>query len=191
MPVVICLLRGVNVLGRNKIKMEELRSLCGTLKLRNACTHIQSGNVVFTTTEGDLSALATKIQNAIAKKFGFTPSVVLRTTEELRKVIKKNPFAKRAGIEPGKLLFMFLAADPGHPARKKALAVDTTPEEMHIQGREAYIYFPNGQGRTTMSWPAIERILKTSGTGRNWNTVTKLLELAQSLESPTTASTNR
>jgi uncharacterized protein (DUF1697 family) len=188
MPVVICMLRGINVLGRNKIKMEELRSVCGSLKLRNVVTYIQSGNVVFHTDEADLIALAEKIQAAIGKKFGFKPAIMLRTLEEWRITIKRNPFAKRLAakkdpLNPSFLLVNFLGIDPGHGARKKAHAVDTSPEELRIIGREAYIYFPKGQGQTTMSWPAIERILKTSGTGRNWNTVLKMLELAESLES--------
>jgi uncharacterized protein (DUF1697 family) len=182
------MLRGINVLGRNKVKMEELRAVCGSLKLRNVVTYIQSGNVVFHTDEADLIALAEKIQAAIGKKFGFKPAIMLRTLEEWRITIKRNPFAKRLAakkdpLNPSFLLVNFLSIDPGHGARKKAHAVDTSPEELRIIGREAYIYFPKGQGQTTMSWPAIERILKTSGTGRNWNTVLKMLELAESLES--------
>lgn len=188
MPVVICMLRGINVLGRNKVKMEELRALCSSLKLRNVATYIQSGNVVFHTDEAELAVLATKIQTAIGKKFGFTPAIMLRTLDEWRVTIKRNPFGKRLKaktnpLEPSRHLVMFLGADPGHAARKKAHAVDTTPEELRIIGREAYIYFPKGQGQTTMSWDSIERILGTKGTGRNWNTVLKMLELAESLES--------
>lgn len=187
MPVVLCMLRGVNILGRNKIKMMELCALCTKLKLRNAVTYIQSGNVVFHTGESDLPALAEKIQSAIGKKFGFKPAIMLRTLEEWRGVVKRNPFNKRLAakkdpIHPGRFLVNFLAIDPGHAARKLAHAVDTSPEEMCIIGREAYIYFPKGQGQSTMSWDKIERILKTNGTGRNWNTVLKLLALAEALE---------
>src|SRR6478752_2247182 len=71
---------------------------------------------------------------------------MLRTAADLLEVVKKNPFAKRSGIEPGKLLVNFLAYDPGKEAREKALAIKIGPEEMHLIGREAYIYFPNGQG---------------------------------------------
>jgi uncharacterized protein (DUF1697 family) len=108
--------------------------------------------------------------------------VILRTVGELRDVIARNPFAKRRGIEPGKLLVNFLAADPGREARDKALAIKIGPEEMHLIGREAYIYFPNGQGRSKFPWAAIERALGTSSTGRNWNSVTKMLEMAEKLE---------
>src|ERR1700689_3072841 len=121
MPVIICMLRGVNVGGHNKIKMEELRALCGALKLRNACTFIQSGNVLFATSERDLDLLGEKIQSATEKKFKFRPGIVLRTIDELRDVIRKNPFSKHAESDPGRLLVTFLAADPGNAARKQAL----------------------------------------------------------------------
>lgn len=182
MPVIIALLRGVNVGGHNKIKMDALKALCVSLKLKDPQTYVQSGNVIFRTEEKNLAKLTKGIQDAIERKFGFSPEVILRTASELREAIARNPFAKRSGIEPGKLLVTFLAADPGKEAREKALAIKTDPEELHILGREAYIYFPNGQARPKIPWTTIERTLQTSGTGRNWNSVTKILEIAEKLE---------
>jgi uncharacterized protein (DUF1697 family) len=182
MPVVICMLRGVNVGGHNMIKMDALKALCVSLKLKDPQTYVQSGNVIFSSGEKDLSKLARRIQDAIEKTFGFRPGVMLRTMAELQDVVARNPFAKRSGIEPGKLLVNFLVADPGKDAREKALAIKVGPEEMHLIGREAYIYFPNGQGRSKFPWAAIERALGTSSTGRNWNSVTKMLEMAEKLE---------
>jgi uncharacterized protein (DUF1697 family) len=184
MPVIICMLRGVNVGGHNKIKMDALKALCVSLKLQDPQTFIQSGNVIFGTQEKDLAKLATRIQDAIERKIGFRPAVVLRTARELREVIARNPFSKRPGIEPGRLLVNFLATDPGKEAREKALAIKIGPEELHLVGREAYIYFPDGQGRSKLPWAAIERALGTSGTGRNWNSVTKMLEMAEKMEAP-------
>jgi uncharacterized protein (DUF1697 family) len=183
MPVVISMLRGVNVGGHNKIKMDALKALCLSLKLEDPQTYVQSGNVIFRTGEKDLAKLARRIQDAIEKTFGFRPGVVLRTTAELREVIARNPFAKRSGIEPGKLLVNFLAAHPDQQAREKALAIKTGPDELHLIGREVYIYFPDGQGRSKLPWATIERALGTFGTGRNWNSVTKILEIAEKLES--------
>jgi uncharacterized protein (DUF1697 family) len=182
MPVIICMLRGVNVGGHNQIKMDALKALCVSLKLKDPQTYVQSGNVIFSTEENDLAKLGTRIQDAIERKIGFRPNVMLRTAAEMRTVVARNPFAKRKDIEPGKLLVNFLAADPGKEAREKALAIKIGPEEMHLAGREAYIYFPNGQGRSKFPWPAIERTLGTSGTGRNWNSVTKMLEMAEKME---------
>jgi uncharacterized protein (DUF1697 family) len=98
-------------------------------------------------------------------------------------VIRRNPFAKRQGIEPGKLLVTFFAADPGREACDKLLSLKADPEELRMDGREVFVYYPNGMGRSKLSHAVIEKILKTPGTGRNWNTVTMLLEMAQKLES--------
>ncbi len=184
MPVIICMLRGVNVGGHNKIKMDALKALCVSLKLKDPQTYVQSGNVIFSSSEKDLAKLGNRIQDAIEKTFGFRPGVMLRTMAELQGVVARNPFARRKDIEPGKLLVNFLASDPGKQGREKALAIKIGPEEMHLIGRETYIYFPNGQGRSKFPSAAIERALGTSGTGRNWNSVTKMLEMAEKMEPP-------
>lgn len=184
MPVIICMLRGVNVGGRNMIKMDALKALCVSLKLKDPQTYVQSGNVVFSSGEKDVAKLAKRLQDAIEKAHGFRPGVMLRTLADLQEVVARNPFAKRSGIEPGKLIVNFLADDPGKDNREKALAIKVGPEEMHLIGREAYIYFPNGQGRSKFPWPAIERALGTFGTARNWNSVTKMLEIAEKMQVP-------
>jgi uncharacterized protein (DUF1697 family) len=182
MPVIVSMLRGVNVGGHNKIKMDALRGLYESLGLRDVQTYVQSGNVVFRTKERNLAALGNKIENAIERSFGFRPVVVLRTSAELKNVIARNPFAKQSGIEPGKLLVTFLASHPAAEALEQVLKIKAGPEEMHIEGREVYIYFSNGQGRSKLSWVSVEKKLKTSGTGRNWNSVNKLLEIAEQLD---------
>jgi uncharacterized protein (DUF1697 family) len=182
MAVVISMLRAVNVGGHNKIRMDALRTLYDSLKFRDPQTYVQSGNVVFRTGERDLLLLTKRIQSGIAKNFGFTPDVILRTASELRSAIARNPFAKRRDIEPRKLLVTFLATDPGAEAREGILKLKTDPEELRIDGRELYIYFPNGMARPKFSWAAVERFLKTPGTGRNWNSVIRLLEIAERLE---------
>ncbi len=175
------MLRAVNVGGHNQIKMDALRALYESLKLRNPQTYVQSGNVVFQTESADLAKLAKKIEDAIERQFGIRPAVILRTTAEIRDAIARNPFEKRPGINPGKLLVAFLAADPAAEARDKLLAIECQPDELRFSGRELYIYFPNGQGRPTLKWPQVDKALKLPYTGRNWNTVIKLLEIAESL----------
>lgn len=186
MPIVISMLRGVNVGGHNKIKMDALRALYESLKFTGCQTFIQSGNVIFKTKERNLAKLTSQIQTAIERSFGFRPDVILRTSDELRDAIARNPFAKRRGIEPGKLLVTFLASAPAAQARDNLLKLKTDPEELRIDGRELYIYFPDGMGRSKL-WPLIERTLKVSGTGRNWNSVTKMLAIADALAADTEA----
>ncbi len=179
--VVVSMLRGVNLAKHNRMKMEDLRAVYESLKLTDPRTYVQSGNVVFRTREQNLDSLARRIETGVEKTFGFRPDVILRTSSEMRDVIARNPFASRQGIEPNKLLVTFLAGDPDPEAREKLLQIDTGEEEFRVDGRQVYIYYTNGLARPKISWVAIARALKTSGTGRNWNTVTKLLELAETL----------
>jgi uncharacterized protein (DUF1697 family) len=181
MAAVISMLRGVNVGGHNIIKMEALRALYSSLGLRDPQTYVQSGNVVFVVEKYGPAALAKRIEDAIEKKFGFRPEVVVRTAAEMKDGLRRNPFAKRAGIEPGKLLINFLAEAPVAEVREAILAIKPATEEVRIDGHEIYIYFPDGMGQSKL-WPAISRKLKKPGTGRNLNTVQKLLEMAEKLE---------
>ena len=182
MPVVICMLRGVNVGAHNRVKMDDLKKLCTSLKLCNPQTYVQSGNIIFTTDERDLDKLRQKLEIAIHKKFGFRSDVILPRTKDLREVVAQNPFAKRKDIHPGKLLVTFFNGDPGEAARKQARAIKCDPEELFVEGREAYIYFPNGAGRSKLNWALIPKTLKVQGTARNWNSVTKMLAIAEKME---------
>jgi uncharacterized protein (DUF1697 family) len=180
MTTIISMLRGVNVGGHNQIKMDALRSLYESLGLKNPQTYVQSGNVVFKMKEKNLAGLAARIEDAIEQKFGFRPGVVLRTAPELKDVIGRNPFAKRRDINPGKLLVVFFNEEPGQDDCGLLQRVKAEGEEMRADGREFYLYFPNGAGRSKL-FAAIGR-LKESGTSRNWNTVTKLLEMTEKVE---------
>jgi uncharacterized protein (DUF1697 family) len=181
MTVIICMLRGVNLGGHNKIGMDALRGICASQKLRNPQTYIQSGNVVFGTVETDLAKLATRIENCIEKQFGFRSSVILRTASDMRDVVARNPFAHRKGLDPGKLVVNFLAEAPNAETRTRVLAIKVGPEELRPSGRELYIYFPDGQGRSKL--PAVlDRTLKMPATARNWKTVNKLLAMADTFE---------
>jgi uncharacterized protein (DUF1697 family) len=180
MPVVVSMLRGVNVVGRNMVKMEDLRGLCVSLGFSNPQTYVQSGNVVFHAKERNLSKLAKCIEDGLEKKFGFRPQVVLRTASELKSVLARNPFAKRRNIDPSKLLITFFAEDLASEMRDAILGLERDKEEVQIDGREIYIYFPAGMGRSKF-WSGMGRKLKNSGTGRNLNTVTKLLAMAEKL----------
>jgi len=182
MSVIISLLRAVNVGGHSTIKMEELRALYASLKLKDAQSYVQSGNVVFRTDETDLAKLARRIQAGIEKRFGAKPEVILRTTAEMRDVVARNPFAKRRGIEPGKLLVSFLSEKLEKPTCEQLKALPLVSEEIIPSGGELYIYFSNGMGKSKLPWARVEKICAVPGTGRNWNSVTKLLAMAEALE---------
>ena len=165
----------------NRIKMDALRELYASLKLEDARTYVQSGNVIFRTKEKSLPLVAGKIQKALEKKLACRTEVILRTAEDLRKTIAATPFAGR-DLEPGKILVTFLAAEPGPEAEEALEAFKKYPEELHLKGRELYIYFPNGAGRSKLPWSRVEKFLKVTGTARNWNSVTKMLEMAEEME---------
>lgn len=182
MRVVISMLRGVNLGPHRRVKMEALRALYESLGLKEPQTYVQSGNILFKAKEKNLERLARRIEAAIEQTFGFQSDVILRTTAEMREALAKNPFAGRKDIEPAKLLVTFLASDPGETAREKLRQIQAAPEEMWIDGRELYIYFPDGMARPKLSIPTIERTLKVSGTGRNLNSVQKMLAMAEDME---------
>ena len=182
MTVVISMLRGVNVAGHHQIRMAAVRRLYQSLKLVDAQTCLQSGNVVFTTDERDLAAVAKRIQQGMEREFGFLPEVILRTSPELRAAVGRNPFAARRGLDPSKLLVGFTVSVPAAAAQERLLGFATATEEVRLDGREVYVYFHNGVGQAKLSWAAIEKTLNTPATARNWNTVSKLLVLAERME---------
>jgi len=177
--MVILLLRGVNLGGHQLIRMETLKALCESLGLADVRTYIQSGNVVCQAAKRNPQKLCSELEDAIEKHSGFRPGVTARTAAEFRSVIQRNPFAGRADVAPNRLGVSFLAADPGDAAREAVRAMDVAPEELVIDGREMYIHFPNGMGVSKLPWTKIEKALKTRGTVRNWNTVEKLMQMAE------------
>lgn len=182
MPVLISMLRGVNLGPHNRIKMDALRAVYASLKFEDPRTYVQSGNVIFKTKEKNGARLAKKIETAIQKAFGCNPDVILRTTDEMRKAVAGSPFADRPSLEPGKILVTFLAAEPPSEAQAALGSLKAHPEELHLKGRELYIYFPNGAGKTKLPWSSVKRLLKVTGTARNWNSVTNMLKMAEEME---------
>ena len=150
MPVIISLLRGVNVGGHNMIKMDALRGLYASLGLRDAQTYVQSGNVVFRAGAQDLVRLQTKIEVAIERRFGFRPPVVLRSISDWKATMAANPFARRPGIDTRKFLVMFLGGVPSPEARKALRQLPATEDERKLIGRELFLYYPNGFGRVKL-----------------------------------------
>lgn len=170
----VALLRGINVGGKNKVPMAELRELFATLGHEDVVSYIQSGNVVFTSTVKPAQA-ASDLAAAIVKEFGLRVPVIVRTRTELAKVITSNPYLKRGA--DSKLHVTFLADRPSAAAIKRLDPDRCPPDEFTVQGREIFMFMPNGMGRTKLTIDYFEKRLGTQGTARNWNTVNKLLDL--------------
>ena len=174
------MLRGVNLGSHRRLSMEALRAMFESLGLRDVRTYVQSGNIVFRTDARDIARLTKRIQQTFEATFGFHSDVLLRTAAEMRDVMAHNPFEGR-GIEPAKLLVWFLEKEPTLESRERFSQIPIAPEEARLHVRELYIHFPNGQGRSKLPMAQIERALSGSGTGRNWNTVEKLTQMAETL----------
>lgn len=183
MPVIVSMLRGINLAGHHKIAMEDLRALYESLGFRNPRTYIQSGNVVFQTSRKDLDKLGSDLNDAIERRYGFRADAVLRTQAELRQVLTANPFAARP-VDPAKNLVLFLSGELTPEQAAAICQLCTAPEEIHSDGSHIHCHFPDGMGRSKLP-AAIDKNLKKLkivGTARNWNTVLKLIGIAETLE---------
>ncbi len=180
MAVYVSMLRAVNVGGNNRVGMERLRTLCRSLGFEDAQTLLQSGNVVFRSSSRSVEAVGKAMEEAIEAEFGFRTGVFVRTPAELRTTLGRNPFPQEAARDPSHLLVMFLAASPDQAAIGR-LATYAGPEKIAVVKREAWLYYPNGIGRSKLTNAVIEKNLGVAGTARNWNTVTKLLTMAEAL----------
>jgi len=178
--VYISLLRAINVGGNNKIKMDTLKEVYQSLGLKNVKSYLQTGNVVFEADEEKILQLEEKIEIGIEKRFGFRPKVIIRTLDELKEVVAKIPFNDGKERLPNRLLVMFLAEEPTNEAKAQLVQINTTLEELHLIGKELYLYYPESIANSKLNTNVIEKKLKLYGTARNWNTVTKLVEIGQS-----------
>lgn len=163
--------------------MSALRDLYASLGLEDVRTYVQSGNLVFRTRARDLGKLAGQLEDAIAGMAGFRAPVALRDASGLREVVEGNPFAGRSDVLPNRLHVHFLCGDPSGAAAAHIAALDRAfPEEMRLAGRELYVHYPNGAGQSKLTPARLDKALGTPCTARNWNTVVKLLEMAEALD---------
>ena len=173
----IALLRAINLAGLNRVPMAKLRAMLEALGMKNVTTLLQSGNVVFSTNKATTESLEKKLEAASAKTFGFATDYFVRTDKEWQKVIDGNPFPREAAADPGRLIVLFLKG-PLKPASDKALQDKIPGREVikvdRVGDRHAYIYYPDGQGRSKLTAAMLEKYLGSRGTARNWNTVLKL-----------------
>jgi uncharacterized protein (DUF1697 family) len=174
MSTIISMLRGINV-GGKKVEMEKLRKDYESLGFTNIKSYIQSGNVLFETSQKD--DLAETIEEKIKQSFGLDVAVFIRTENELRKLVENNPFRTK---DVTKLHVTFLREEPREIPDAEIASVKGKAEDYRFSGREIYLFCPNGYGRTKLSNSLFERRLKTPATTRNWNTVNTLLSMASS-----------
>jgi uncharacterized protein (DUF1697 family) len=174
----LALLRGINVGGKNKVPMAELRTLFESLGHERVRTYVQSGNVVFESRSTAPKSIAAALERAISETFGLGVSVVIRTRSELKRVAQKHPFASD-GVGHTSLHVMFLADSPTSKAVKSLDPDRSPPDRFVVKRREIYLLFPKGSGRSKLTIDYFERELGTRATSRNWNTVLKLLEMME------------
>jgi len=182
----VALLRGINLGGRNKVAMADLRALVSELGHTDVSTYIQSGNVLFSVaTDTESDALALAMTDAIAAKLGVTSPVIVLTRDELAQVVAANPFP--AEPDHRRVHAVVLSEPPGPELTAKldtAVAQSAAKgyrDEIKVIGRTLYLHTPEGYGNSELA-AALLRIVSspkagTTGTARNWATMTKLLAL--------------
>lgn len=169
--------RGINVGGKNKLPMAELKDTLGKLGLTGVQTYIQSGNVVFDAPDTDAAGLAEKIGLAVQRSHGFRPQVLVLSHDQLRRAIQENPFS--GGLDDGSPVHLFfLSGEPPAPDIAKMNALKTPTEEWKLAGEVFYLQAPDGFGRSKLAASA-ERLLGVPATARNWRSVSKIQELAE------------
>jgi len=176
----IAFFRGINVGGKNKLPMAELKIELGKLGLKDVKTYIQSGNVLFRTSKTSSPKLAERIGAAIRNSHGFRPHVLVLTRGQLQKAVEANPFPI-AEKEGNTLHCFFLSEPPLHPDRDALNAAKIKSEQWKLVDDVFYLHAPDGFGRSKLAASA-EKFLGVSATARNWRTITKMLELANHAE---------
>ncbi len=175
MTTLIALLRGINIIGNNKLPMKELAALLTGMGLRGVQTYIQSGNVVFQTNAKSKATLAAKISATIEVQHGFAPQVLLLDAAELHTAMAGNPYPEAVSA-PRTLHLFFLAEAPQHPDLKALEAIRSGGERFKLEGKVFYLHTPDGFGPSKLA-ARVEKSLGVAATARNWSTVCKLAEL--------------
>ena len=175
----ISILRGINVGGKRKILMSDLKKLYSDLGFSNIITYIQSGNVIFDTNSIDnIVDLESKIEQSITSTFGFDVPVIVRTVPELQRSIAANPFLKKQDVEVERLCLTFLKDLPASEKQDSLTKIDFHPDKFEIIDKDVFIFCHGKYSQSKLTNNLIENKLKVGATTRNWKTVCKLFELA-------------
>jgi uncharacterized protein (DUF1697 family) len=177
MAVHIALLRGINLGPSRRVAMADLRTLLTDAGHGDVRTHLQSGNVVLRS-DAEPDALARTLEQQLADGLGMAIPVVVRSRVQLAAVLKRNPLGAVA-TDPKRYLVSFLSGKPDPAFVREIAAMELEPERFAAHGRELYTWHPDGIQRSPLARLAGDGRLGVTATARNWNTVTKLLELAE------------
>ena len=173
----VAFLRAVNVGGTGKLAMAELKLLAEDFGLINPKTLLQSGNLIFETGARSSAKLETLLEQQIANRLAVQTDVMVRSAEQIRSAMKRNPFMKEAKSDPGRVHVHFIKGMTDTAAVASLTKAIKGPERVGGTGSEVFIYYPEGAGASKLTGAVIERHLGSRGTSRNWNTVTKLAAL--------------
>ncbi|MCH7565736.1 MAG: DUF1697 domain-containing protein [Gemmatimonadetes bacterium] len=176
----IALLRGINVGGRNVLKMKELVVLLNEACCSEVKTYLQSGNAVFKSAESSAAALESRIEKALKEDRGVDVRVLVLGKEELRRAIASNPFPQ-AVTDPKTLHLFFLSEPPHSPVIESLNSYKADSESFVLTDRVLYLHAPDGFGRSKLA-ARVERLLGVDATARNWRTVSRVLEMANDLD---------
>ena len=177
MQTYIALLRGINVSGKKIIKMEALRQMCMDCGFKEVQTYIQSGNIVFRSSEKNSQALEKILKQSIQKNVGFEVPVMVLEHSYLKECFQNNPFARDTNKNPDFFHVQIMAAQPDAELMQKIDKNIFLPDTFEIIGRCIYLYLPGGYGNTKLNTNFFENKLKLSGTTRNWKTMSVLVEM--------------
>ena len=187
----VALLRGINVGGRNKVPMADLREVVTSLGHTGVTTYIQSGNVLFSTADIDNAKLAATLESAIGERFGIWASVVVLSKAELASVLAVNPYPDEPN--PKLVHVVFLNATPPKDLLDRIAAAETAAaakgsrDTVQAVGQVLFLHTPDGFGTSELaqalfriiSAPATQKKQALAATARNWATATKLLSLCE------------
>ena len=169
----VALLRGVNVGGKNKLPMAELRDIFTAARCTAVQTYIQSGNVVFEAAQDLAERVPEIVTRAIRQRFGYETAVVVRSSEELRQVVVSNPFDTSG--DPRFLHVAFLEDTPGAEVVSRLDLERSPPDAFAVRGPNVHLHYPNGVARSKLTNKYLATQLQTASTMRNWRTVLTLL----------------
>jgi uncharacterized protein (DUF1697 family) len=171
----IILLRGINVAGKNKIKMLDLKNILSSSGFENCKTYIQSGNIVFDHKEKDKEKIKKIINQILSNSFGIETSSFVFEKTDFEQLLKKNPFQNENTKE---LYFTFLEEPLNTKELQTSLKNKSIEDQFFIDANNIFIHCPGGYGKTKLNNNFFEKKLSTKATTRNYNTVKKLIELS-------------